>query len=231
MLPLRKTTRAAAAANYISALPTADLEAQTLSKEQVHSLLSSRPNLSSISRLLKTRRRMGRLQVPSRTMRLPTATEQRARRNKAQAVARGIRKNATGRSHKADVIAAAPKTLQPCIGIGGQEQPIVIDEDEKPPLRPENAPISYMDTLLWPAERLATPDISSFRHTSTEGWRAASQTPLQTRGDNDPSRSSPSVSHVPFHHTALSLCGGSPNGQTGLSRPDPRLAESNGYKP
>ncbi|KAF9730837.1 hypothetical protein PMIN06_005044 [Paraphaeosphaeria minitans] len=44
----------------------------------------------------------------------------------------------------------------------------MIPEDHAPVLLPEKAPISYVDQLLWPSERLVTPEISSFQHTPTD---------------------------------------------------------------
>lgn len=132
-------------------------------------LLSSRPNPSSISRLLKKKYRMARFQVPSRPMRLPTAKEQRGRPKKAQSVPPTNNRSRRGRPPKASTLAAR-KAADPKPCGGSQALPIVIPEDNTPILRPEKAPISYVDYLLWPSERLVTPEVSPFQYTPANDW-------------------------------------------------------------
>jgi hypothetical protein len=170
----------------------------------IPTLLSSRPNPFSISRLLKKRYRMARLQVPSKPMRLPTAKGQRERKQKAQSMPLNLPKRSVGRPRK-NTVTTTQKGSDPKRREGSQAQPIVIPEDHMPTLRPELAPISYVDHLLWPSERLVTPEISSFQYTPTSHRSPAIQVPQAVNSFRDSSRKNSLLSYEPFPDTSIEV--------------------------
>ncbi|KAF2451005.1 hypothetical protein P171DRAFT_469140 [Karstenula rhodostoma CBS 690.94] len=186
-------------------------------------LLSSRPNPSSFSRLLKERYRMARLQVPSRSMRLPTAKDQRARPKKAQSIPLTNRTKRRGRPPKASIRAATEQATHPKKCGGSLAQPIMIPEDDKPVFRPEKAPITYVDHLLWPSERLVTPEISSFQYTPADDRspRIRVPPPVQEFCYGSSSKNNPILSYEQLPHTAIEVHKDGPRPRTGLQSSQP----------
>lgn len=123
-------------------------------------LLSSQPNPSSYSQLVKSRYRMAETKVPADPVQLPARYLERNKAEKARSIRHDWNEKGQKRKRKARMIATQADNVGPDTQLGAREMPIIIKDDRIPITRPENAPISFVDDLPGHAERLVTPDIS-----------------------------------------------------------------------
>lgn len=179
-------------------------------------VLRPRSNPSSISSLLKQKHRMARLQAPRWPIRLPTAKDRHARARKGKSAPVPSSTRHTGRALNVSTLDPAHEATGPKPDRGTMGQPIVIPDDQVPDYSPEKAPISYVDHLLWPSERLVTPEINPFQHmpTTDQNTRFHDSSPMNGFWDRSPANRHPTSLYEPYSQASARLHHTGPRMQT-----------------